>query len=199
MSKTVIYGGSFDPIHIGHVTLAKYALEETNASRLLFIPALVSPFKNGAKQTSFMHRFNMCQLACEDIKNASVSDLEGGLPTPSYTVNTLSELKKIYGDDLVFVCGADSFMELDRWKNPKEIFRLAEIFTAVRDDVDLSILNAKKTELEKMGAKITLSVMSPVDVSSSQIRYNILNSIPYDDLVPLKVARYIEQHNLYRE
>ena len=199
MCKTVIYGGSFDPVHFGHIELAKTALLETGANRLIFIPAKVSPFKKDKSQTEFIHRFNMCKIACGYIENATVDDIEFNLPTPSYTVNTLCELKKKYNDDLVFVCGADSFMDLDRWKNPEEIFKMAEIFTAVRDDVNIDVLKTKKEQLEKMGARVILSKMPKIDISSTEVRENIKNNIPCDELIPKEILEYINTQNLYKE
>lgn len=199
MCKTVVYGGSFDPLHFGHIELAKAALLETNAHRLIFIPAKISPFKENNKQTEFIHRFNMCKLACAYIDNSTVDDIEYHLPTPSYTVNTLCEIKKKYNDDLIFVCGADSFMDLDRWKNPEDIFKMAEIFTAVRDDVNVDALNTKKAQLEKMGAKVILSKMPPIDISSTQLRNNIKNNLSVEGLIPPEIEEYIQTHRLYRE
>ncbi len=199
MCKTVVYGGSFDPLHFGHIELAKTALLETNAHRLIFIPAKVSPFKENKNRTEFIHRFNMCKLACAYIDNSTVDDIEYHLPTPSYTVNTLCEIKKKYNDNLIFVCGADSFMDLDRWKNPENIFSMAEIFTAVRDDVDMDALNTKKAQLEKMGAKVILSKMPKIDISSTEVRENIKNNIPCDELIPKEILEYINTQNLYKE
>ncbi|MBR4282465.1 MAG: nicotinate (nicotinamide) nucleotide adenylyltransferase, partial [Clostridia bacterium] len=151
------------------------------------------------KQTEFIHRFNMCKLACAYIDNSTVDDIEYHLPTPSYTVNTLCELKKKYKDDFVFVCGADSFMDLDRWKNPEDIFKMAEIFTAVRDDLDISALNSKKEQLEEMGARVILSKMPKVDISSTKVRENIKNKTSCDELIPKEILEYINTQNLYKE
>lgn len=199
MSKTVVFGGSFDPIHFGHITLANSAMQFTKANHLIFMPTAISPFKVDSHPASEEHRLAMCRLACGYVKNSVAEDLEFNLPRPSYTVNTLNALKKKYNQDLVFVCGADSFMTMHKWKNPEEIFNLAEIFTAVRDDIDTERLKLQKTVLENMGAKIILSTMPPIKVSSRDIRYKIENNISTEGLLPPEIAKYIYENQLYRK
>ena len=198
MRRIALFGGSFDPIHFGHIKLANFAMDTACADRLLLIPAKVSPFKTEDKPTDDCHRLNMCRLACKYIGGAEVSEIEFSLPSPSYTVNTLNALTEQFPDEkFIFICGADSFMTLQKWKSPKRIFELCEIFTAARDDFSLMQLMVQKQALESIGAKITLMKMPKIDISSTTVRNMIKNGEDAKDLLPIEISDYIKQHNLY--
>lgn len=190
----ILFGGSFDPIHNGHLAMAKAALDFLPQATLMFMPAACSPFKVGKTQTAEHHRFAMCSLAANDPR-MQVSDLEFLLPKPSYTVRTVEHLQKETPDDYYFLCGADSFLTLERWKDYNSLLRKVTFLVTVREGSTKEELTAKQQWVKEQGGKVHLLAMPRVDVSSTNVRA-ATDPTAY---VPLSVARYIQENGLYRE
>ncbi len=197
--KTGVFGGSFDPVHIGHCQLARGIYESLSLDRLLIIPAFVSPFKSIGTAT-VQHRLNMCRLAFCDIKNTVVSDIEIKNKGKSYTFRTLQELHTLYpGDEIYLFTGADSFMTIENWKNPEIIFSLATVCTVPREGIDAAALREHARLLMKLGCKTEVLDIQVSTVSSSDIRRRISDTKEYRHLLVPSVYEYIEKNKLYRE
>lgn len=201
MAKIGILGGTFDPIHNGHIELAKTALKELSLDRIIFIPAYIPPHKTGRRISKEQDRIRMTELAIEDIEEFSVSDIEVVLQGKSYTARTLTELKKEY-EQLVFIMGADSFMALDSWYHPEIIFEKAVIACAYRDNISRETLLSKADEYRKKynGESVILH-MSNIAISSTEIRKMLSNNDneAIKSLISPKVYKYIKENNLKYE
>jgi len=183
--KLGIFGGAFDPPHIGHVNLAVRAMEELRLDKMLIIPTGESPHKT-TPVTPFADRFEMARLAFEVYNNFEISNLENKAGK-SYTIDTLRELKKLYPDySLYLIIGGDMLMMFDKWYCYKEILELCEVVAAAREENYGELCDYAK----KIGA---ISLKMPIiAVSSTQIRggENI-------DLLPENVYNYIKARDLY--
>jgi nicotinate-nucleotide adenylyltransferase len=180
-----IFGGSFDPIHHGHLILARAALEELGLERILFIPANMSPHKTETKPATAEDRLAMLQLAIEGEPDFEACDLELHRPPPSYTVETLRELKNRHADDeFTLLIGADNVAKFDTWREQDEIRRLANLAV-----------------LDRAGADAPHDwpvVRRLVDISSTDIRARVADGRSIRYLTPDKVCDYIAAHGLYR-
>lgn len=129
MGRIGIYGGSFDPVHKGHLNLAKTAIESFSLDEIVFVPAKISPFKQEKKDVaSARDRMSMLQLALENEKHMSISDYELKSDGVSYTVYTMRYMKKLYkNDDIVLLMGSDGLMSFQRWYCWQEIMSMAEL------------------------------------------------------------------------
>lgn len=201
MSKTGIIGGTFNPIHNGHILLALYCKEKLNLDSVIFIPTYTPPHKSDKELVSEVHRFNMCNIAVESYDDFSVSDIEIKRKGKSYTYETLTSLKEIYPEDtLYFITGADMFLTLEKWKNPEIIFDKAIIAAVPRNSSDSEVLNSHyQTILKPMGAKASILDEPVLSVSSTFIRENIENYDLIKSLIDRNVYEYIVKNNLYRE
>ncbi|MFM8885983.1 MAG: nicotinate-nucleotide adenylyltransferase [Chthoniobacterales bacterium] len=180
-----IIGGSFDPIHHGHLILARAAKEELGLDRVLFVPANKSPHKTDTKPATAEDRIEMVRLATDGEEGFEASDIELRRPAPSYTVDTLRELKQSHPrDEFVLLIGADNVAKFDTWREPDEIRRLAQI--AVLDRAGHAVAGDWPI------------VRRLVDISSTGIRARVAagDSIRY--LTPDAVCDYIAAHSLYR-
>lgn len=201
MSKTGIIGGTFNPIHNGHILLAVYCKEKLNLDSVIFIPTYTPPHKSDKELVSETHRLNMCNIAVQSYDDFSVSDIEIKRKGKSYTYETLTSLKEIYPDDtLYFITGADMFLTLEKWKNPEIIFDKAIIAAVPRNSSDSEVLNSHyQTILKPMGAKASILDEPVLSVSSTFIRENIENYDLIKSLIDRNVYEYIVKNNLYRE
>ncbi|MBQ6456308.1 MAG: nicotinate (nicotinamide) nucleotide adenylyltransferase [Mogibacterium sp.] len=194
-----IYGGTFDPIHIGHLSLATHAVRECGIDKLIFMPAYVSPFKQDRKVTPGYHRVRMIEAVLKYDPAFCVSRYEIGKEGPSYTVETLRHWVSLLGGNLSFVLGYDSVIQSDTWFHGEEILRNYPLITARRPDTD-DEAGLKKIQYlrDTYNADITVMEMEPVDASSSEIRRRVSAGKSLGGMVPPEVERYIIEHNLYQ-
>lgn len=199
MSAIGIMGGTFDPVHIGHIALAQHARTEFELDRILFLPNHNQWMKKDREITPDIHRVQMVRLAVEGIPGFEVSLAEIEAGGVSYTYRTLEILKEQYPDEtLYFIMGADSLLTLECWVEPAKVMKYAHLLAAVRNDCDMVQLNAQKSKLEQhYDARIDLLHMPPVDISSTQIRQNFYHDPAIRQMLPAKVASYIIENNLY--
>ena len=201
MRKIGIIGGTFNPIHNGHILLAVYCKENLNLDRVIFIPTFTPPHKSDKELVSETHRLNMCKISVQKYEGFTVSDIEIKRKGKSYTYETLTSLKEIYPDDtLYFITGADMFLTLEKWKNPEVIFQKAIIAAVPRNSSDSEILNIHyQNFLKPLGAKACILDEPVLSVSSTFIRENIDNYDLIKSLIDRNVYEYIAKNNLYRE
>jgi len=201
MNKIGVFGGTFNPIHNGHVSLGAYCKEELNLDKLMLIPTYTPPHKSSNELADEEHRMNMCKLATEQYGYFDVSDIEIKRKGKSYTYETLNSLKEIYiKDELYLIVGADMFLTLDKWKNPESIFKDATIVAVPRnqdDKEDLTIYY--ESTIKKLGAKAVILENPVVQVSSTYIRENIDNYQLIKSLIDSNVYEYIVKNKLYRK
>ena len=213
MEKIGILGGTFDPVHKGHLQLADAALQEVDLDKVLFIPSAYPPHKNMAKVASFEHRFKMLEIGVSNKEQFVVSDLESKREKPSYTFETLRELKEPCSEDLeyYFIIGCDAFIDIKSWYRWKEVISSTNFILAIRPGFDeLTIINymechgfvAKDDEdgvwaKKKYDNKVLLLKTAIDDISSTAVRKNIYEERKWTDLIPDDVAEYIVSHSLY--
>lgn len=200
MKKIGIMGGTFDPIHKGHLFLAQEAVNKVNLDMVLFIPTGNSYRKTNV--TMAHHRANMTKLAIAGYENFAFSDLELKKQGNTYTFETLIDLKKDYLDaELYFILGADSLFQLDTWMCPELIFQNCTLLVATREDQSFTIqtlLNKVKELEERYQGKIILFSTTNIPVSSTEIRKSVKESKSITTWVPEKVEAYIKDQMLYR-
>jgi nicotinate-nucleotide adenylyltransferase len=191
-----IFGGTFNPPHLGHSVLSKQVKDKLMLDKLIFIPSAVPPLKNNNEILEIRHRLIMAKIAFERDSFGEVSDIElSGNSEKSYTVDTLLKLHQIYLKKQVkfyLIIGIDNIIEFPRWKNPEKLFELADVVVINRPG--FSIRDVKREFAEK-ALFIELPLM---DVSSTKIRDYIKNGKPIDSLVLPEIKEYIKEHNLYK-
>lgn len=196
--KTGIMGGTFDPIHNGHLILAKTAYEVLGLDKVLFMPSGTSYMKNNVLVTK--KRIDMVRLAIADYPEFELSLVEANRQGNSYTCETLAYLTKNNPDTCYFfIMGADSLFQIEKWKKPEQIFTLAKIVCAVRDDYNLDKIKQKGKQLQGLGANIIYLDMPKVEISSTDIRAKVKAQRSIVNDVPMEVANYIQRERLYYE
>ena len=199
--KTGIMGGTFNPIHVGHLLLAESARDCFGLDSILFIPSGRSYMKREAEVLDRCGRFEMTRLAIEDNPAFSISDIEVKREGNTYTCDTLLQLKKQEPEtEFYFIVGADSLFSMETWRKPECIFRDCIVLAAVRDDKDSDKLQDQILYLqEKFGARICQISFREIDISSTDIRMRLASGQSIRYMVPDKVISYIETHHLYKE
>ena len=199
VKKYGIYGGSFDPIHIGHVALAGSAVRECGLDKLIFMPAYISPFKQDRQVTAGHDRCAMIESVLSANSAFCLSTYELRREGPSYTIETLRHWNKMLDGELCFILGFDSAVQVDKWYEGEEILKNYHLITGRRPDTDytegLCVLESFR---EKYGANITVMEMEPVDASSTEIRDRVKAGRSISGLVPPEVEEYIIEHQLYK-
>ncbi len=199
MKRIGIYGGTFNPPHIGHMEAAKKAVEAFDLSELLMVPGWIAPHKKLPEgSASPEQRLAMLRLAAEGIPNVTVSDIELKRQDVSYTWKTLEELHELYPDaELVLCMGTDMFLTVDTWVQSKKILELATIGAFYRGEKgEKKAVAAQHEKLLAMGAKAELAENTPVTISSSDLRRMLVFRCA-DPFLPKGVGEYIRENGLY--
>lgn len=196
--KTGIFGGTFNPIHKGHVNLVNRISEKVSLDRILVIPTNIPPHKITNDLADDEARLEMCHLAFEDNPKAEISDYEIKQGGKSYTILTLEHLMKVYPDDEFFlIIGSDMLLTFHEWKDYQKILKLCTIVAAARSKADIVKIKPYAQKLIAMGGKCIVVDVEPYEISSSQLRELIANKEQYTCYLPEKVVKYIVNKKLY--
>lgn len=197
--KYAIYGGSFDPIHRAHVSLAYYATRELDLDELYFVPTFVNPFKQCRKTTPPEDRLKMVESILHYDKSFRVSDVEVKKAGPSYTYDTVKHFMNKLDGELHFLCGWDSLLEMDKWYKGEELLSNITLVTGRRPGSDDHDGMEKIKEFrQKYGTLVYVLDFPPIDLSSTQIRNNVKEGKAINEMVLPEVEEYIREHQLYK-
>lgn len=199
MGMVAIFGGTFDPIHFGHLQLAEYVKKEAGIDEIVFMPAKAPWQKLDFKLATPEDRLSMVELAIKDTPYFSVSTLEMSRPGNTYTIDTLRELKKNNpSKDLFFILGYDSLLKLNTWKESSEIIKISTLISVSRPGYSKPSSYKLNKIVPGLAKKVILLDGIQCDISASAIRERIEKGEDITDLVPQSVNDYIISHNLYR-
>lgn len=195
-----LMGGTFNPIHIGHLVTAEEAFYQFNLDEIIFIPSGKPPHKTDREIAPGEDRYLMTVIATASNPHFTVSRIEIDREGPSYTVDTLKEMKKIYGEDtqLYFITGADAIIEILTWKDPEIIADLCEFIAATRPGYSLKRFEELHLIGESKLPKVHFMEIPALAISSTDIRRRVRENRPIKYLVPEGVAEYLTKRGLYR-
>ena len=200
-NKIGIMGGTFHPIHYGHLMIAENAYEQFDLEQVIFLPTGHAPHKEFAGNDMTKHRCEMVRLAVADNPHFTISLREAERERTSYTYQTLETMRSEYPDkELYFILGADSLFSLDTWAHPERICASAVILAAVRDNLTETRVDEMIKDLQnRYHAEIHRLITPNFNVSSAAIRARVRQGETIRYLLPDAAAEYIAEHHLYRE
>ncbi len=199
--KIGLVGGTFDPIHVGHLLLGEWAAETFGLDEVWFLPAGMPYFKEGTKVSSREDRLAMTKLAAETLPGARVCDMELRREGRTYTWETVQELNEAYPDDaFFFIFGEDCLNQLETWRYPERILSGCTLVAAMRGGgSDKAALEDKAAELTaRFGGRILVMEFPQLEISSTMIRQRAAEGKPLRYLVPSAVEEYILEKELYK-
>ena len=190
-----IYGGTFDPVHHGHLLLARDALEQLRLDAVLFVPCVRSPFKGRKPRATDAQRVAMLRLALKHEPRFWLTRCELDRPAPSYAYDTALEIREAVPlAELFWLIGADQLADLDKWHRPGDLRRLVTFVLLPRTETAAPLPHAATGA---PGTVLSLPQPRQVDISATEIRHRVKSRLPIDHLVPAPIAAYIKRHGLY--
>lgn len=193
--KIGIFGGAFNPVHNGHIALAKHQVAALGLEKLLLIPTSNPPHKSNAGLLDGKFRVDMLKLAFADFENVEISTIEFESAEKSYTYDTIVKLKKVYpNDEFVLLIGSDQLFYFKKWYKYAEILDMVSVSAVVRlaDEVEKA-----KAFINDECLDISLTLQPPFEVSSTEIRNMVKAGQDVSNLVPISVSNYIKENGLY--
>lgn len=212
MKRIAFYGGSFDPPHIGHLTIAERLIEVFALDEFVFVPAFHAPHKREKNPAAALHRYAMLCLATSDAPKIKVSRMEIEAPERPYTVETLARIKNELADaQFFFVMGADSWDEITTWREWEKVLTIINVIVVARPGYAIEFSHVGKNIRERIvdergrmqfdsdgEDKIYITDVVKIDVSATEIRKSVRrNDANWREMVPKAVARYIEKYGIY--
>jgi nicotinate-nucleotide adenylyltransferase len=192
-----IFGGTFDPIHLGHLHIANGLRKKLDLDQIVWVVAGKPPHKRGQIVSEDDDRLAMVRLALGDTTGDMVSRVEVDRPGPSYTVDTMEQLTAELGPaQYFFLMGEDSLRDFPTWRNPERILDLADLGVVGRPGIDTDLVDVT-TALPALAGKLHLVPLDELPYSSSEIRRRVADGQPIDDLTVEPVVQYIRDHGLY--
>jgi len=197
--KIGLLGGTFDPPHNGHLAIAKYALEKLGLDKIIFIPSRRTPLKSREDVSGRKHRWDMLRELIKGNKKYDISDIELYRPGPSYTIDTIRQLKtgKNKNDEFYFITGWDSFNDLPRWKEAGNLIKLCKIVAFTRSSTARPDLKEMDKMVPGLSESSIIIDVPPVDISSTEVRNRVIKGLSVKDMVPGPVEKYILDNGLY--
>lgn len=194
-----VLGGTFDPVHIGHLILAEEVRARLNLAEILFVPAGQPWLRVDSPISPAEHRVEMVRLAITDKPYFKLSTMEIERAGPTYTVDTVAELKARLeaGDELFFILGWDNLAELPRWRQPSRLITMCRLVAVPRPGYPLPDLKALEASIPGLSQRVMLIDKPEIDISASAIRDRVVQGLSIRRLVPEPVDEYIRQHKLY--
>jgi nicotinate-nucleotide adenylyltransferase len=197
--KTGVLGGTFDPVHNGHISVAEEVKAELGLDEVIFIPTGQPWLKVDWEVSAAEHRLQMVHLAIAGKHGFSVSSIEVERPGPSYSVDTISELLGQLGEqsDIFFILGWDSLSQLPMWHRPAKLVELCRLVAVPRPGYSRPDLDSLDASLPGLSHRVIFLDKPKIDISASNIRSRVAQGLPIGHLVPEPVEEYIKQRRLY--
>ena len=211
-----LFGGTFNPVHWGHLKTADEIRKIFDLTRVIFIPTNISPHKEPEEVVPAHHRLKMLDLVVEDNPYFFTSDVELKRHDRSYSIETITYFTQTIGKDLdlFFILGMDAFLEINTWKNYQELFSLCNFIVMTRPGYevkgihngipsqlmnDFTYMPDEKRFIHRSRLSIYFTEVTPIDISSCSIRALMKNNLSINTMLPEKVKHYIEEHKFYRD
>jgi nicotinate-nucleotide adenylyltransferase len=196
-----ILGGTFDPVHIGHLAVADEAASRLGLAEVLFMPAGKPWLKADARILPAEHRLKMVKLAIAGKPRFKMSTIEVEREGPTYTVDTITELRRQFGagDELLFIIGWDNLADLARWRQPERLISMCRLVAVPRVGYPVPDFDSLEAAIPGLSQRVIMLDKPEIDVSASVIRERVRRGLSINHLVPEAVARYITEQGLYRD
>lgn len=199
MKTTILYCGTFNPIHNGHLHLILQAAHSLQADKTIIIPSGEVRYKTCLQLASPQDRLQMCKLATESLVNIEVSDYETSNQSICYTCDTIRYFQNLCScENLVLLMGSDVFISLPYWRNAGEIFEACTICVAIRKEDCIERINLCRQHCLQKGARVQILKIDTIPISSSEIRRQLVAGMEISQWTDSRVRRYIVENNLYQ-
>jgi len=197
--KIGVLGGTFNPVHNGHLLIAGVAKDALDLDVVYFIPAARTPLKDGTEILPARHRVEMVRLAISAFSYFKLSEIEIDRPGPSYTVDTIAGLRENIGaqNEIYFIIGLDSLAQLPQWKEPGRLIKLCRLASVPRPGYSLPEMTALEKAIPGLSKRLTVLDKPLTDISATEIRERVKKGLSITGLVPAPVAEYIKKNGLY--